>query len=226
MKCKRKPSDTMKFFIDTADTTLIRDVYETGFICGVTTNPSLIAKEGVNFHSRIKEISEIVDGPISAEVLSEDFEGMMKEALELSAIHKNIVIKIPMTKDGMKVVHKLKQKGIKTNVTLVFSANQALIAARAGASFVSPFVGRLEDIGWDGIELIRKISEIFNFHDVDTEIIAASIRKPLHLEQCAIAGADIATVPYKVLMEAFDHPLTNQGIERFKEDCKKIHLHD
>lgn len=216
----------MKFFIDTADIKLIREVYDLGFISGVTTNPSLIAKEGVNFHSRIKEISKIVDGPISAEVLSEDFEGMMKEALELSAIHKNIVIKIPMTKDGLKAVHKLKEKGIKTNVTLVFSANQALLAARAGAAYVSPFVGRIEDIGWDGVELIGKISEIFNFHDIDTEIIAASIRKPLHLEQCALAGADIATVPYKVLMDAMKHPLTNQGIERFKEDFEKIHLHD
>lgn len=216
----------MKFFIDTADIKLIREVYDLGFISGVTTNPSLIAKEGVNFHSRIKEISKIVDGPISAEVLSEDFEGMMKEALELSAIHKNIVIKIPMTKDGLKAVHKLKEKGIKTNVTLVFSANQALLAARAGAAYVSPFVGRIEDIGWDGVELIGKISEIFNFHDIDTEIIAASIRKPLHLEQCALAGADIATVPYKVLMDAMKHPLTSQGIERFKEDFEKIHLHD
>lgn len=175
----------MKFFIDTADINLIRSAVELGFISGVTTNPSLIAKEGVNFHERIKEISEIVDGPISAEVLSDDEEGMMKEALELSAIHKNIVIKIPMTENGMKVVSALKKKGIKTNVTLVFSANQALLAARAGASYVSPFVGRIEDIGWDGVELISKISEIFNFHDIDTEIIAASIRKPLHLEQCA-----------------------------------------
>ena len=204
----------MKFFIDTADINLIRSAVELGFISGVTTNPSLIAKEGVNFHERIKEISEIVDGPISAEVLSDDEEGMMKEALELSAIHKNIVIKIPMTENGMKVVSALKKKGIKTNVTLVFSANQALLAARAGASYVSPFVGRIEDIGWDGVELISKISEIFNFHDIDTEIIAASIRKPLHLEQCALAGADIATVPYKVLIDALYHPLTEKGIKK------------
>lgn len=216
----------MKFFIDTADINLIRSAVELGFISGVTTNPSLIAKEGVNFHERIKEISEIVDGPISAEVLSDDEEGMMKEALELSAIHKNIVIKIPMTENGMKVVSALKKKGIKTNVTLVFSANQALLAARAGASYVSPFVGRIEDIGWDGVELISKISEIFNFHDIDTEIIAASIRKPLHLEQCALAGADIATVPYKVLIDALYHPLTEKGIKKFKEDYKKIRIHD
>ncbi|WP_276874593.1 fructose-6-phosphate aldolase [Dialister micraerophilus] len=216
----------MKFFIDTADINLIRSAVELGFISGVTTNPSLIAKEGVNFHERIKEISEIVDGPISAEVLSDDEEGMMKEALELSAIHKNIVIKIPMTENGMKVVSKLKKKGIKTNVTLVFSANQALLAARAGASYVSPFVGRIEDIGWDGVELISKISEIFNFHDIDTEIIAASIRKPLHLEQCALAGADIATVPYKVLIDALYHPLTEKGIKKFQEDYKKIRIHD
>ena len=216
----------MKFFIDTADINLIRSAVELGFISGVTTNPSLIAKEGVNFHERIKEISEIVDGPISAEVLSDDEEGMMKEALELSAIHKNIVIKIPMTENGMKVVSTLKKKGIKTNVTLVFSANQALLAARAGASYVSPFVGRIEDIGWDGVELISKISEIFNFHDIDTEIIAASIRKPLHLEQCALAGADIATVPYKVLIDALYHPLTEKGIKNFQEDYKKIRIHD
>lgn len=216
----------MKFFIDTADINLIRSAVELGFISGVTTNPSLIAKEGVNFHERIKEISEIVDGPISAEVLSDDEEGMMKEALELSAIHKNIVIKIPMTENGMKVVSALKKKGIKINVTLVFSANQALLAARAGASYVSPFVGRIEDIGWDGVELISKISEIFNFHDIDTEIIAASIRKPLHLEQCALAGADIATVPYKVLIDALYHPLTEKGIKKFQEDYKKIRIHD
>ena len=216
----------MKFFIDTADINLIRSAVELGFISGVTTNPSLIAKEGVNFHERIKEISEIVDGPISAEVLSDDEEGMMKEALELSAIHKNIVIKIPMTENGMKVVSARKKKGIKTNVTLVFSANQALLAARAGASYVSPFVGRIEDIGWDGVELISKISEIFNFHDIDTEIIAASIRKPLHLEQCALAGADIATVPYKVLIDALYHPLTEKGIKKFQEDYKKIRIHD
>ena len=216
----------MKFFIDTADINLIRSAVELGFISGVTTNPSLIAKEGVNFHERIKEISEIVDGPISAEVLSDDEEGMMKEAFELSAIHKNIVIKIPMTENGMKVVSALKKKGIKTNVTLVFSANQALLAARAGASYVSPFVGRIEDIGWDGVELISKISEIFNFHDIDTEIIAASIRKPLHLEQCALAGADIATVPYKVLIDALYHPLTEKGIKKFQEDYKKIRIHD
>ena len=216
----------MKFFIDTADINLIRSAVELGFISGVTTNPSLIAKEGVNFHERIKEISEIVDGPISAEVLSDDEEGMMKEALELSAIHKNIVIKIPMTENGMKVVSALKKKGIKTNVTLVFSANQALLAARAGASYVSPFVGRIEDIGWDGVEHISKISEIFNFHDIDTEIIAASIRKPLHLEQCALAGADIATVPYKVLIDALYHPLTEKGIKKFQEDYKKIRIHD
>ncbi|EGF13566.1 fructose-6-phosphate aldolase [Dialister micraerophilus] len=216
----------MKFFIDTADINLIRSAVELGFISGVTTNPSLIAKEGVNFHERIKEISEIVDGPISAEVLSDDEEGMMKEALELSAIHKNIVIKIPMTENGMKVVSALKKKGIKTNVTLVFSANQALFAARVGASYVSPFVGRIEDIGWDGVELISKISEIFNFHDIDTEIIAASIRKPLHLEQCALAGADIATVPYKVLIDALYHPLTEKGIKKFQEDYKKIRIHD
>lgn len=211
----------MKFFIDTADINLIRSAVELGFISGVTTNPSLIAKEGVNFHERIKEISEIVDGPISAEVLSDDEEGMMKEALELSAIHKNIVIKIPMTENGMKVVSALKKKGIKTNVTLVFSANQALLAARAGASYVSPFVGRIEDIGWDGVELISKISEIFNFHDIDTEIIAASIRKPLHLEQCALAGADIATVPYKVLIDALYHPLTEKGIKKISRGLQK-----
>ena len=194
----------MEFFIDTADVEVIRKANDMGFISGVTTNPSLIAKEGKDFHAVIKEIASIVDGPISAEVLADDAEGMIAE--------------VPMTPEGMKAVKGLKKLGIRTNVTLVFSANQALLAARAGASFVSPFVGRIDDIGWDGVELIQTISEIFEIHDIDTKIIAASIRKPQHISQCALAGADIATVPFQVLMDAMKHPLTDNGIARFKAD--------
>ena len=194
----------MKFFIDTADVDAIRRAYAMGFISGVTTNPSLVAKEGRDFHEVIREISSFVDGPISAEVLSDD-----------------AVVKIPMTAEGLKAVAQLKKLGIPTNVTLVFSANQALLAARAGASYVSPFVGRIDDIGWDGVALIRTIADIFHLHDIETEIIAASIRKPQHITECALAGADIATVPYQVLMDAMKHPLTDAGIARFKEDWAK-----
>ena len=209
----------MEFFIDTADVEAIRKANDMGFISGVTTNPSLIAKEGKDFHATIKEIASIVDGPISAEVLADDAEGKV-----LAGLDPHVVVKIPMTPEGMKAVKGLKKLGIRTNVTLVFSANQALLAARAGASFVSPFVGRIDDIGWDGIELIRTISEIFELHGIETKIIAASIRKPQHIMQCALAGADIATVPFQVLMDAMKHPLTDNGIARFKADWAKANM--
>ena len=207
----------MEFFIDTADVEAIRKANDMGFISGVTTNPSLIAKEGKDFHATIKEIASIVDGPISAE-------GMIAEGKVLAALDPHVVVKIPMTAEGMKAVKGLAKAGIRTNVTLIFSANQALLAARAGASFVSPFVGRIDDIGWDGVELIQTISEIFELHGIETKIIAASIRKPQHITQCALAGADIATVPFQVLMDAMKHPLTDNGIARFKADWAAAHM--
>lgn len=212
----------MKLFIDTANVEEIRKANEMGVICGVTTNPSLIAKEGRDFKDVVKEITEIVDGPISAEVISLEADGMVTEALELAKIHKNIVIKIPMTPEGLKAVKVLSAKGIKTNVTLIFSASQALLAARAGASFVSPFVGRLDDIGMDGITLISDIAEIFNIHSIETEIISASIRGPMHVTNSALAGADIATVPYNVIMQMTKHPLTDSGIEKFLKDWEGV----
>lgn len=208
----------MEFFIDTADVAAIRRAYDMGFIAGVTTNPSLVAKEGRDFHEVIREISSFVDGPVSAEVLSDDAEGMVAEAQGLVKLGSHIVVKIPMTPEGMKAVAVLSKQGIPTNVTLVFSANQALLAARAGAAYVSPFVGRIDDIGWDGVELIQTIADIFDRHGIGTKIIAASIRKPQHITECALAGADIATVPYQVLMDAMKHPLTDSGIARFKAD--------
>lgn len=214
----------MKFFIDTANVDEIREVASWGILDGVTTNPSLIAKEGRVFKEVIKEITEIVDGPISAEVISEDAEGMLKEAEDLAAIHKNIVIKLPMTKEGLKACSELSKKGIMTNVTLIFSANQALMAAKAGATFVSPFLGRLDDIGFEGVDLIEQVANIFAIYDIDTEIIAASVRHPLHVTQIAERGADIATIPYKVFVQMLKHPLTDSGIERFLkdwEDAKK-----
>lgn len=214
----------MRFFIDTADVDAIRKANDMGFIDGVTTNPSLIAKEGKDFHATIKEIAAIVDGPISAEVLAEDAEGMIREGRVLAALAPRVVVKVPMTQEGMKAVRGLTKLGIRTNVTLVFSANQALLAARAGATYVSPFVGRIDDVGWDGVELIRTISSIFKLHGIETKIIAASIRKPLHITQCALAGADIATVPFQVLADALKHPLTDNGIEKFKEDWAKAHM--
>lgn len=212
----------MKLFIDTANVEEIRKANEMGIICGVTTNPSLIAKEGRDFKEVVKEITTIVDGPISAEVISLESEGMVKEAKELSKIHKNIVIKIPMTVEGLKAVKILSKENIKTNVTLVFSAGQALLAARAGATYVSPFIGRLDDIGMNGIELIEQISTIFKIHDIRTEIIAASIRGPLHVINAARAGSDIATVPYKILIQMTKHPLTDIGIQKFLDDWKTV----
>lgn len=210
----------MRFFIDTANVEDIRKANDMGIICGVTTNPSLIAKEGRNFNEVIKEITSIVDGPISGEVkaTTTDAEGMIKEGREIAAIHPNMIVKIPMTTEGLKAVRVLNAEGIKTNVTLVFTSNQALLAARAGATYVSPFLGRLDDISVCGTDLIREIVEIFQVAGIDTEIIAASVRHPMHVTECALAGADIATVPYKVLEQMTKHPLTDQGIEKFQKD--------
>lgn len=212
----------MKLFIDTANVDEIREINDWGVIEGVTTNPSLIAKEGRDFKEVVKEITSIVDGPISAEVISLEADGMIKEADELVKIHPNIVIKIPMTKDGLKAVKHMSNKGIKTNVTLVFSANQALLAAKAGASYVSPFVGRLDDIGHIGADLIREISDIFDIHGIETEIISASIRHTEHVKQSALAGADIATIPYKIFDQMLKHPMTDLGIERFLKDWEGV----
>lgn len=211
----------MKFFIDTANMEEIKEAYSLGFISGVTTNPSLVAKEkNVSFEDRLREITQLVPGSVSAEVIALDAEGMIREGKELATIAPNITIKVPMTPDGLKAVHALSKEGIKTNVTLVFSANQALLAARAGASYVSPFLGRLDDIGHDGLDLISTIAEIFAIHGIETEIIAASIRHPQHVTDAALRGAHIATVPYKVLMQMFNHPLTDRGIEAFLKDWK------
>ncbi|MBL7575254.1 transaldolase [Peptoniphilus asaccharolyticus DSM 20463] len=212
----------MKFFIDTADVEEIREINSWGVVSGVTTNPSLIAKEGRVFEDVVKEITEIVDGPISAEVTALDAETMVAQAMELVKISENIVIKIPMTAEGLKAVKVLSKKGIKTNVTLIFSANQALLAARAGASYVSPFIGRLDDIGQDGMDLIRDLAEIFGIYGLETEIIAASVRHTSHVLECMKAGADIATIPYKVFKQMLVHPLTNSGIEKFLEDFKTV----
>ena len=214
----------MKFFVDTANVDEIRKANDMGIICGVTTNPSLIAKEGRDFNQVIAEIASIVDGPISGEVkaTTTDAEGMIKEGREIAAIHPNMVVKIPMTVEGFKAVKVLHAEGIKTNVTLIFSAAQALLAARAGATYVSPFLGRLDDISMPGIDLINEITEIFMMHDIQTEIIAASIRNPIHVIDCAKAGADIATVPYKVLEQMTKHPLTDQGIAKFQADYKAV----
>ncbi|WP_102026710.1 fructose-6-phosphate aldolase [Salirhabdus sp. Marseille-P4669] len=212
----------MKFFIDTANIDEIKEANALGILSGVTTNPSLVAKEkNVSFHDRLKEITKEVDGSVSAEVISLDVDGMLKEAEELAAIHPNITIKVPMTLDGLKAVKALSDKGIKTNVTLIFSANQALLAARAGATYVSPFLGRLDDIGHNGLDLIVQIKEIFMIHDIPTEIIAASIRHPMHVTEAALNGADIATVPLNVLKSLVKHPLTDQGIEKFLADWNK-----
>ena len=208
----------MKLFLDTANVEHIKEAYEMGVICGVTTNPSLIAKEGRDFNEVIKEITEIVDGPISGEVVSEDAEGMIKEGREIAAIHKNMIVKIPMTVEGLKAVKVLAREGIKTNVTLIFSANQALLAANAGATYVSPFLGRVDDISMDGMELVRTIAEIFEVHGINTEIIAASVRHPIHVIEAARAGAHIATVPYALVMQMVKHPLTDAGLEKFKAD--------
>ena len=212
----------MKLFIDTANVEHIKEMAELGIIAGVTTNPTLIAKEGRDFNEVIKEITSIVDGPISGEVISLEAEGMIKEGIEISKIHPNMVVKIPMTKEGLKATSELTKLGIKTNVTLIFSANQALLAATAGATYVSPFVGRLEDTLHDGIEVVSDIREIFDIYGFDTEIISASIRTPKQLADSALVGAHIATVPYAVLNKAMTHPLTDSGIESFMADWQKV----
>lgn len=212
----------MKYFLDTANVDDIREGASLGIIAGVTTNPSLIAKEGRVFEEVIQEITEIVDGPISAEVISLEAEGMVEEGRELAKIHPNVIIKVPMTAEGLKATHILAKDGIKVNVTLIFSAEQALAAARAGAAYVSPFIGRLDDIGLDGVEVIEQIAHIFFSFDIDTEIIAASIRNRRHIAQAALAGADIATIPYKVLLDSLNHPLTSNGIDRFLKDWEGV----
>jgi transaldolase len=208
----------MRFFLDTANVEHIKEANRMGVICGVTTNPSLIAKEGRDFNEVIKEITEIVDGPISGEVVSEDAEGMIKEGREIAAIHKNMIVKIPMTVEGLAATKVLASEGIKTNVTLIFSVTQALLAANAGATYVSPFLGRIDDISMDGMDLVRDIAEIFEIHAIETEIIAASVRNPIHVIQAAKAGAHIATVPHSLVMQMVKHPLTDQGLEKFKAD--------
>jgi len=217
--------EAMKFFIDTANVDEVREAADMGVICGVTTNPSLIAKEGRDYATVLKEIAAIVDGPISGEVKATtvDAEGMIAEGREIAKLHKNMVVKIPMTTEGLKAVKVLNSEGIKTNVTLVFSANQALLAAKAGATYVSPFLGRLDDISQPGIDLINTIATIFdNYEDINTEIIAASIRNPIHITDCALAGADIATVPYKVIVQMTKHPLTDSGIVKFQDDYRAV----
>ena len=214
----------MKLFLDTANVEEIKMASDLGVICGVTTNPSLIAKEGRIFEEVIKEIAGLVDGPISGEVKATTVkaEDMIAEGREIAKIHPNMVVKIPMTLEGLKATKVLSSEGIKTNVTLIFTANQALLAARAGATFVSPFVGRLDDISQDGTALIQTIAEIFEIHNIKSEIIAASVRNPIHVTECALAGADIATVPYSVIEQCTKHPLTTSGIEKFQQDYKAV----
>lgn len=212
----------MRLFIDSANVDEIREVSSWGVISGVTTNPSLIAKEGRNFFQVVQEICSIIDGPISAEVVSLKAQDMLPEAEDLASIHPNVIIKVPMTEEGLKAVHLLSKKGIKTNVTLVFSANQALLAARAGAAFVSPFVGRIDDVGQDGIQVVAETVQVFAQHGLETEIIAASIRHPLHVLDSAKVGSDIATVPFGVLKKMVRHPLTDVGIDSFLKDWETV----
>lgn len=211
----------MKFFIDTANIAEIKEANALGVLDGVTTNPSLVAKEGKEFIPLLKEICAIVDGPISAEVVSTEFDGMMKEAHDLAKIHKNIVVKIPLIKEGLKAVKALKSEGIRTNVTLCFSPNQALLAAKAGAAYISPFVGRLDDISTDGMQLIEQIITIYNNYGFDTEVLVASVRHPIHVVQAALMGAHVCTMPFKVIDQLVKHPLTDIGLERFLADWKK-----
>lgn len=212
----------MKFFIDTANIEEIKDAASIGILDGVTTNPTLISREKGHPNDILKQICEIVDGPISAEVIALDWQGMVKEGSEVAKLHDNIVVKIPMTKEGLKAVNVLNNDGIRTNVTLVFTAMQALLAARAGASFISPFVGRLDDISTAGMEAISQISQIFRNYSIQTEIIVASVRNPLHVLEAALMGADIATIPFKVIEQLMKHPLTDRGIENFLSDWEKV----
>lgn len=211
----------MKFFIDTANIEQIKEVHALGILSGVTTNPTLVAKENVDFHDRLREITSFVEGSVSAEVVSTEADGMVEEGRKLAAIAPNITVKIPMTEEGMKAVHRLSSEGISTNVTLIFSVNQALLAARAGATYVSPFVGRLDDIGQNGISLIADIRESFDIHDLDSQIIAASIRHTMHVTDAALAGAHIATIPAKIFKQMFKHPLTDKGLADFMSDWEK-----
>ncbi|OZM56759.1 fructose-6-phosphate aldolase [Lottiidibacillus patelloidae] len=211
----------MRFFIDTANIEEIREANDLGILDGVTTNPSLVVKEGVKFEDRIKEITEIVSGSVSAEVIGLTYDEMVKEGLELAKIAPNVTVKLPMTTEGLKAAKTFSEKGIKTNVTLIFSANQALLAARAGATYVSPFLGRLDDIGQDGLQLVEEIAEIFAIHNIETQIIAASIRHPQHVTQAALRGAHIATIPFNVIQQLTKHPLTDAGIEKFLADWNK-----
>lgn len=212
----------MQIFIDSADVKEIRDCWEMGVIDGVTTNPTLAAKTGRKYDDTLKEISTIVDGPISAETVALDFEGMMKEAHHFAKIHANIVVKIPMTLVGMKAVKKLTSEGIKTNVTVTFTANQALLCAKAGATYVSPFVGRLDDISEEGMEVIQQIRQIYDNYDFKTKILVASVRNPIHVRDAALIGADVATIPYSVIQQLARHPLTDSGIEKFLKDWEKV----
>jgi transaldolase len=211
----------MKFFIDTANINEIKEAAALGILDGVTTNPSLVSKEGKDFRKLLDEILAIVDGPVSAEVISTDYEGILKEAHELSKIHKNIVVKVPLIKEGLKAVRTLSSENIKTNVTLCFSASQALLAAKAGATYISPFVGRLDDISHDGMELISQIVQIYKNYNYKTEVLVASIRHPLHLVESALMGADVCTMPFSVIDKLFNHPLTDIGLEKFLNDWKK-----
>ena len=214
----------MEFFIDTGNIEEIKEAYSWGFVDGVTTNPSLVAKEGIDQKTLITDIAKIVDGPISAEVISLDAKGMLSEAYELAKINKNVVIKLPMTKDGMIACKELSDNDIKTNITLIFSANQALLAAKNGATYVSPFLGRLEDIGQSGLTLISEIKEIFDNFGYPTKILSASVRHPDHVKNVAILGSDVATIPFKVMSSLFNHPLTESGIEKFLADHKKSQI--
>lgn len=216
--------NNLKFFIDTANINEIKEANDMGIISGVTTNPSLIAKEGKDYRKTLKEIAEIVDGSISGEVKATftKAEDMIREGIELADIHQNITVKIPMTKEGLKATKELSKRGISTNVTLVFSVNQALLAAEAGATYVSPFIGRLDDINMNGMTLIEDLAEVFAVQNISSKIIAASVRNTTHVTQCALAGADIITVPYKVLIEMANHPLTDAGIKKFIEDYEKV----
>ncbi|MBK6533915.1 MAG: fructose-6-phosphate aldolase [Deltaproteobacteria bacterium] len=212
----------MKFFIDTADLKEIRDAAAMGVIDGVTTNPSLVAKSGRKYLDVVREICEVVDGPISAEVLSVDYDGMMAEALDWAKVHKNVVVKLPLTLDGLRATKACTSQGIKTNVTLCFSANQALLAAKAGATYISPFVGRLDDISENGMDLIGDIVTIYQNYDFRTQVLVASVRHPIHVSQAALLGADVCTIPYKVIEQLAKHPLTDSGLAKFVEDAKKI----
>ena len=212
----------MKFFIDTANINEIKEAAAIGILDGVTTNPSLVAKEGKDFRALLDEIIKIVDGPISAEVISTDYDGILKEARDLSSIHKNIVVKIPLIKEGLKAVKTLSDEGIKVNVTLCFSPTQALLAAKAGATYISPFIGRLDDISTSGMDLISQVVQIYNNYNFKTQVLVASVRHPMHVAEAALIGADVCTIPFEVINKLFNHPLTDIGLEKFLSDWKKL----